>query len=80
VRYSYKYDGFGNWTEQRTSSATSADDANVIRRTLIFIHVISKLRHQLFASSQDYRLGHYRDYEREDFDQQKMECSEKPHC
>jgi YD repeat-containing protein len=36
MRYSYKYDGFGNWTEQRTSSAASADDANVIRRTLIY--------------------------------------------
>lgn len=36
MRYSYKYDGFGNWTEQRASSATSANDATVIRRTLIY--------------------------------------------
>jgi YD repeat-containing protein len=36
TRYSYKYDNFGNWTEQRTASASSANDATVIRRTLIY--------------------------------------------
>jgi len=36
VQYSYKYDNFGNWTEQRTGSPTSPNDATVIRRTLIY--------------------------------------------
>jgi YD repeat-containing protein len=36
TRYSYKYDNLGNWTEQRTASASSANDATVIRRTLIY--------------------------------------------
>jgi YD repeat-containing protein len=36
VQYSYKYDNFGNWTEQRTGSPTSASDWTVIRRTLIY--------------------------------------------
>jgi YD repeat-containing protein len=33
ARYSYKYDTFGNWTEQRISSATSANDVTVTRRS-----------------------------------------------
>ena len=36
ARYSYKYDTFGNWTEQRTSSATSPNDVTVIRRTIVY--------------------------------------------
>ena len=36
VQYSYKYDNFGNWTEQRTGSPTSANDETVVRRTLIY--------------------------------------------
>jgi hypothetical protein len=36
VRYSYKYDTFGNWTEQAISSSTSPNDATVTRRTLIY--------------------------------------------
>jgi YD repeat-containing protein len=36
VQHSYKYDNFGNWTEQRTGSPTSASDWTVIRRTLIY--------------------------------------------
>jgi YD repeat-containing protein len=36
VQYSYKYDNFGNWTEQRTGSPTSANDWTVVRRTLIY--------------------------------------------
>jgi len=36
VQYSYKYDNFGNWTEQRTGSPTSVSDGAVIRRTLIY--------------------------------------------
>jgi YD repeat-containing protein len=37
VQYSYKYDNFGNWTEQTTGSPTSANnDGTVIRRTLIY--------------------------------------------
>jgi len=34
--YSYKYDNFGNWTEQRTSSATSANDVRVTRRAIAY--------------------------------------------
>jgi YD repeat-containing protein len=36
VLYSYKYDTFGNWTEQRTVSPTSANDWTVVRRTFIY--------------------------------------------
>jgi YD repeat-containing protein len=36
VRYSYKYDTFGNWTEQAISSSTSAKDATVTRRSIIY--------------------------------------------
>ena len=36
VRYSYKYDTFGNWTEQAISSSTSPNDATVSRRTIIY--------------------------------------------
>jgi YD repeat-containing protein len=36
VRYSYKYDAFGNWTEQAISSSTSPNDATVTRRALIY--------------------------------------------
>ncbi len=36
VRYSYKYDTFGNWTEQAISPFTSPNDATVTRRTIIF--------------------------------------------
>jgi len=36
VLYSYKYDNFGNWTEQTTGSPASANDGTVIRRTLIY--------------------------------------------
>jgi YD repeat-containing protein len=36
VQYSYKYENFGNWTEQRTGSPTSASDWTVIRRTFIY--------------------------------------------
>jgi len=36
ARYSYKYDNFGNWTEQKISSATSANDVRVTRRTIIY--------------------------------------------
>jgi YD repeat-containing protein len=36
VRYSYKYDTFGNWTEQAISSSTSPNDATVTRRALIY--------------------------------------------
>jgi hypothetical protein len=35
-RYSYKYDKFGNWTEQATSAAASPNDVTVIRRTIIY--------------------------------------------
>jgi YD repeat-containing protein len=34
VRYSYKYDTFGNWTEQAISSSTSPNA--VTRRTIIY--------------------------------------------
>jgi YD repeat-containing protein len=36
VRYSYKYDTFGNWTEQAISPFTSPNDATVTRRTIIY--------------------------------------------
>jgi YD repeat-containing protein len=36
VHYSYKYDTFGNWTEQAISSSTSPNDATVTRRTIIY--------------------------------------------
>lgn len=36
VRYSYKYDTFGNWTEQAISSFTSPNDATVTRRIIIY--------------------------------------------
>jgi YD repeat-containing protein len=36
VRYSYKYDTFGNWTEQAISPSTSPNDATVTRRTIIY--------------------------------------------
>jgi YD repeat-containing protein len=36
VRYSYKYDAFGNWTEQAISSSTSPSDATVTRRTITY--------------------------------------------
>jgi len=36
VRYSYKYDSFGNWTEQAISSSTSANDVSVTRRTIVY--------------------------------------------
>lgn len=36
VRYSYKYDTFGNWTEQATSSSTGPNDVTVTRRTIIY--------------------------------------------
>jgi YD repeat-containing protein len=36
VRYSYKYDTFGNWTEQAISSSTSPNDATVTRRSIIY--------------------------------------------
>jgi YD repeat-containing protein len=36
VRYSYKYDTFGNWTEQAISSSISPIDATVTRRTIIY--------------------------------------------
>jgi YD repeat-containing protein len=36
VRYSYKYDTFGNWTEQAISSSTSPNDATVTRRIIIY--------------------------------------------
>ena len=36
TRYSYKYDNFGNWTEQKISSATSANDVRVTRRTIVY--------------------------------------------
>jgi YD repeat-containing protein len=35
-RYSYKYDIFGNWTEQAISSSTSPNDATVTHRTIIY--------------------------------------------
>jgi YD repeat-containing protein len=36
TRYSYTYDNFGNWTEQRTSSPTCSNDVSVIRRTIVY--------------------------------------------
>jgi len=36
VRYSYKYDTFGNWTEQAISSSTSPNDATITRRTITY--------------------------------------------
>jgi len=36
VRYSYKYDTFGNWTEQAISSSTGPNDATVTRRAIIY--------------------------------------------
>ncbi len=36
VRYSYKYDPIGNWTEQAISSSTSPNDATVTRRSIIY--------------------------------------------
>jgi YD repeat-containing protein len=36
VRYSYKYDTFGNWTEQAISSSTSPNYATVTRRSIIY--------------------------------------------
>jgi hypothetical protein len=36
TRYSYKYDTFGNWTEQAISSATSPNDVTVTRRTIVY--------------------------------------------
>jgi YD repeat-containing protein len=36
VRYSYKYDTFGKWTEQAISSSTSPNDATVTRRTIVY--------------------------------------------
>ena len=36
ARYSYKYDTFGNWTEQAISSATSPNDVTVTRRTIMY--------------------------------------------
>ena len=36
LRYSYKYDTFGNWTEQAISPSTSPNDATVTRRTIIY--------------------------------------------
>jgi YD repeat-containing protein len=36
ARYSYKYDTFGNWTEQTISSFTSPDDATVTRRSIMY--------------------------------------------
>jgi hypothetical protein len=36
TRYSYKYDNFGNWTEQRIASPTSPRDARVTRRIMVY--------------------------------------------
>jgi len=36
TRYSYKYDDFGNWTEQRISTPSSANDVRVTRRTIVY--------------------------------------------
>jgi YD repeat-containing protein len=36
VRYSYKYDTFGNWTEQAISSSTGPNDATVTRRMIVY--------------------------------------------
>jgi hypothetical protein len=32
----YKYDSFGNWTEQAISSPTSPNDVTVTRRTIVY--------------------------------------------
>jgi YD repeat-containing protein len=36
TRYSYKYDNFGNWTEQRTGSLASPNDVTVTRRIIVY--------------------------------------------
>jgi YD repeat-containing protein len=36
TRYSYKYDTFGNWTEQAISSPTSPNNVTVTRRTILY--------------------------------------------
>jgi YD repeat-containing protein len=36
VRYSYKYDTFGNWTEQASSPSIGPDVATVTRRNIIY--------------------------------------------
>jgi YD repeat-containing protein len=36
VRYSHKYANFGNWTERRISTASSANDVRVARRTIVY--------------------------------------------
>jgi YD repeat-containing protein len=36
TRYSYKYDNFGNWTEQRVGSLTSPSDVRVTRRIIVY--------------------------------------------
>jgi YD repeat-containing protein len=36
TRYSYKYDNFGNWTEQRIGSLTGPNDARVTRRIIVY--------------------------------------------
>jgi YD repeat-containing protein len=36
VRYSYKYDTFGNWTEQTTPSSASPNYVSVIRRIIVY--------------------------------------------
>jgi YD repeat-containing protein len=36
THYSYKYDTFGNWTEQAISSPTSPNDVTVTRRTIVY--------------------------------------------
>jgi YD repeat-containing protein len=36
TRYFYKYDSFGNWTEQAISSPTSPNDVTVTRRTIVY--------------------------------------------
>jgi YD repeat-containing protein len=36
VRYSYKYDTFGNWTKQAVSSPTSPNEVTTVTRTIIY--------------------------------------------
>lgn len=36
THYSYRYDTFGNWTEQTISSSTSLDAATLTRRTIVY--------------------------------------------
>jgi YD repeat-containing protein len=36
THYSYKYDTFGNWTEQAISSPTSPNEVTVTRRTIVY--------------------------------------------